>query len=76
VGRGTSHLVRETMAALEGRLDPARFVRVHRRAIVKLDAIAEVRVLFRGEYEVHLRGGATVPVGRTYRDRLLAIGEL
>jgi two-component system LytT family response regulator len=65
-----SHLVRETMSALEGRLDPARFVRVHRKAIVNLDAIAEVRALARGDYEVLLRIGTTVAVGRSYRDRL------
>jgi two-component system, LytTR family, response regulator len=65
------HLLRETLAHLEERLDPRRFVRVHRRAIVNLDAIAEVRALFQGSYEVRLRSGDRVPVGRTHRDHFL-----
>jgi two-component system, LytTR family, response regulator len=68
---GREHLLRETLAHLEGRLDPRRFVRVHRRAIVNLDAIAEVRALFQGGYEVRLRSGDRVPVGRTHRDHFL-----
>jgi two-component system LytT family response regulator len=67
--KGTS-LVRETMTALETTLDPRRFVRVHRRAIVNLDRIEEVRTLFHGEQVVVLRGGVEVPCGRAYRERL------
>jgi two-component system, LytTR family, response regulator len=65
------HLLRETLAHLAERLDPARFVRVHRRAIVNLDAISEIRALFQGSYELRLRSGARVPVGRSHRDALL-----
>lgn len=65
------HLIRETMAGLEARLDPRRFVRIHRSAVVNVDAISEIRAMFHGDYEVLLKTGATVPVGRNYRDKLL-----
>ena len=65
------HLLRETLAHLAERLDPTRFVRVHRRAIVNLDAIAEIRALLQGGHELRLRTGDRVPVGRSHRDALL-----
>jgi two-component system LytT family response regulator len=68
------HIVREALAKLEARLDPRRFVRIHRRAIVNLDAVVEVRALAHGAQEVVLRCGARLPVGRRFRDRLSAAG--
>jgi DNA-binding LytR/AlgR family response regulator len=64
------HRVRETLADLEQRLDPRRFVRVHRRAIVNIAAVAEIRA-DDGRWEVLLRSGRAVRVGRTHRERLL-----
>ena len=69
---GRAHLVRETMKALEDRLDPARFVRVHRTAIVNLDRIASVAPATHGELLITMRDGATVPASRTYAERLRA----
>lgn len=69
-GRET-HLVRDTLRRLEPRLDPRLFLRIHRSAIVNIEAIAEIRSLFHGDYDVLLRDGTALPVGRTYRDRLL-----
>ena len=66
-----SHLQRETLAALESRLDPARFVRVHRSALVNLDRIRELRPLFHGEHVIVLQSGAEVALGRQYRDDFL-----
>lgn len=62
-----SHLVRDTLTALEGRLEPARFVRVHRSLIVNLGRIQEVESLFAGEYILFLRDGKRLTTGRTYR---------
>jgi two-component system LytT family response regulator len=67
---GASHLVRETLAALEARLDPARFARVHRSLIVSLDRVVEVEPLFAGEYVLTLRGGTRLTTGRTFRARV------
>ena len=66
-----AHLVRETLRGLEPRLDPRLFLRIHRSAIVNIEAIAEIRSLFHGDYGVLLRDGTALPVGRTWRDRLL-----
>ena len=62
-----SHLIRETMANVEGRLDPERFVRVHRSAIVNVEKIRELEPMFRGEYAAILRNGRRVAVSRGYR---------
>ncbi|HJR72525.1 MAG TPA: response regulator [Luteimonas sp.] len=68
--KGKRHLVRESLASLEQRLDPVRFVRVHRRAIVNL---AQVRGLQSGEDGgVLLRDGTVVPLSRRRREQVAA----
>lgn len=61
------HLVRETMASLEGRLDPARFVRVSRSSIVNADRVRELQPMFNGDFVVVLRNGTKVGGSRRYR---------
>ena len=68
--KGDSHLVRERIASLEDRLDPARFVRIHRSTIVRLDSIQELRPWSSGEMIVVTRDGAKLKLSRNYRDRL------
>jgi two-component system, LytTR family, response regulator len=65
-----SHLLRETMNALEKRLPPDRFLRISRSALVNLDRIKELQPLFHGEYAVILRDGTRVTLSRGYRDKL------
>ena len=67
---GATHLIRETMNALETRLDPERFVRIHRSTIVNSDRIQELEPLFQGDYLIILRDGTRLPSSRAYRDRL------
>ncbi len=67
---GKSHLVREKLGELERSLDPKRFLRIHRSAIVRLASIVEVQPYFHGEYIIVTRSGARVKVSRTYRDAL------
>ena len=69
VGREV-HLVRTTLAALEAGLDPARFARVHRSAIVALDQVRELESFGGGEYRLLLRDGTRLPVSPRYRARL------
>ena len=64
------HLVRETMTALEGRLDSSHFVRIHRSTIVNLDRIKEIQPWFKGELVVILAGGEELPLSRKYRKAL------
>jgi two-component system, LytTR family, response regulator len=64
------HLIRETMGSLEARLDPARFARIHRSAIVNLARIRELQPTFNGEYSVLLQSGAKLTLSRGYREAL------
>jgi two-component system LytT family response regulator len=64
------HLIRETMANVERQLDPARFIRVHRSAIVRMDAITEIRTLGDGRLEVVLTDGSCHPVSASGRRQL------
>ena len=66
-----SHLLRETMQEMEQRLDPAKFVRIHRSHLVNLDFIQEVQPWSHGDCVAILRNGAKLAVSRRYRDRLL-----
>ena len=70
-----THLMRQTMARLEARLDPARFVRIHRRALVNLDALRELRSDEMGECVAVLRNGQRLPVSRRCRQRIEAAFE-
>lgn len=63
---GTVHLLRETMSALEERLGPARFIRIHRSRIVRRDQIAEILSEDDGEYVINLRDGSEHRCSRTY----------
>ena len=65
-----SHLFRETMNRMESRLDPKRFVRIHRSRIVNTERIKELQPWFNGEYVVVLRNGQRLPLSRGYRDKL------
>ncbi len=68
---GESHLLRETMARFESRLDPNSFIRVHRSAIVNLQYVREIRRDSQdGESLVLMQDGQKVPVSRGYRARI------
>jgi two-component system LytT family response regulator len=68
-----AHLLRETLARLAADLDPARFVRVHRSTLVRLDAVVRLESAMRGDYDVVLKDGARVTLSRTYRTRFEAV---
>ncbi len=61
------HEVRETLQALEARLDPRRFTRIHRRIIVALDSIRELQPWFGGDQVMILQDGTKLRVSRTHR---------
>ena len=65
-----SHLFRETMNNMEGRLDAQRFVRIHRSRIVNTDRIKEMQPWFNGEYVVVLQNGTRLTLSRGYREKL------
>jgi two-component system, LytTR family, response regulator len=72
-----SHLLRETISSLEAQLDPKKFRRVHRSAIVQLDKIKELQPWFHGEYRIVLHSGAELMLSRNYRENLQdALGKV
>lgn len=68
---GQRHLVRDTLGRLMEKLDPARFVRVHRSAIVRVDCIDELQPLANRDAILRLRDGTPVRASRSYIDPLL-----
>ena len=66
------HLIRGTLKAIESRF-AARFARIHRSAIVNLERVRELAPRAHGDCEVVLRGGARLPVSRTFAARLRAL---
>jgi two-component system, LytTR family, response regulator len=76
---GRLFLLRETMASLEQRLDPAKFLRIHRSRIVQSKGILELRSIENREFAVKLSDGSEHRSSRTYADRLerwLASGRI
>jgi two-component system LytT family response regulator len=72
-----SHLLRETMGALESRLDASRFMRIHRSTVVNIDRMKELQPWFHGDYVVILQDGTRLNLSRTYRDRVIELlGEI
>jgi len=64
------HLVRGTLSALEPRLDPREFVRIHRSTIVRISRVKELVPQLHGDYVVALSSGVRLRLSRSYRARL------
>jgi two-component system LytT family response regulator len=64
------YLIRERMQTLEERLDPAKFFRIHRSAIVRLDLIETLIRNPGGDYAVQLKGGVKLKVSRSRFEKL------
>lgn len=69
---GATHLVRETSRRFEARLDPERFLRIHRQTIVAVDAVKRVEALSSGDATVTLKDGTELRASRSFRDALRA----
>jgi two-component system LytT family response regulator len=61
------HLLRESLAAVERKLDPRRFARIHRSALVAVDRVSEIRVDRHGTCHAILRDGTPLPLSRRHR---------
>ena len=69
-----SHLLRETMTSIAGRLPPEIFVRISRTSIVNVNRVKELEPMFHGEYTVVLKDGARLTMSRSHRDQLPRLG--
>jgi len=71
-----SHLIRGTMQSLETKLDPEKFVRVHRSVIVNVEKIKEIYPRSNGDQDLVLQNGRQLMLSRNYRDKFFAaLGE-
>jgi len=68
--RGRDYPLRATMASIEEKLDPARFVRVQRSYFINLDYLAEIEPLETGDARLTMQGGMKIPCSRRYRAQL------
>ncbi|HVT39346.1 MAG TPA: LytTR family DNA-binding domain-containing protein [Gemmatimonadaceae bacterium] len=67
---GRAHLLRDTMTAMDGKLDPEVFVRVHRSAIVNVDRIAQIEPHVHGELVITMKDGARLTTSATHSAKL------
>ena len=67
---GKEHLYRSTIGQLQERLDPKRFVRIHRSASINTERIEKMRPLGHGEYAVIMQSGKELKLSRNYRREL------
>jgi hypothetical protein len=74
--RGRAYPLRSTMAAIESKLDPNRFVRVHRSHMIQIDYLSEIETLDTGDARLKLHDGTLVPCSRNYRAALRERGGI
>jgi hypothetical protein len=77
---GRDYPLRSTIGGVEARLDPVRFLRVHRSYLVNIDQLQAIEPLDTGDARLHLRDGTTLPCSRRYRavlrERVVGVREL
>lgn len=69
-GNGGSHLIRGNMNEMEAKLDPGKFMRIHRSTIVNLQRIREVQPWFHGHHRVVMTSGQELKLSRYQKDKL------
>lgn len=67
---GKTQLVRETMEAMEHRLDAAKFLRIHRSFLINLEHVRKVEPVLYGDYSVFMSDGTKLRLSRNYRPKL------
>jgi len=69
-GNGGSHLIRGNMNEMEAKLDPGKFMRIHRSTIVNLQRIREIQPWFHGHHRVVMTTGQELKLSRYQKDKL------
>jgi two-component system, LytTR family, response regulator len=68
-----SYVVRETMSQLQSKLDPQKFVRIHRSTMVNVERVKEMHPMFAGDQVIILQDGTKLQVSRTHRNKLMSL---
>ncbi len=63
-----NHILRQSITGLEEQLDPAKFLRISRSAIVNIESIKEIQPMFKGEYAVILHNGRSLAMTRGFKE--------
>ncbi len=66
----SSHVYHDTTTGIESKLDPTRYLRIHRSTIVNIDRIKELHPWFNGDYQVVLKDGTKLTMSSTYKQKL------
>ena len=67
--RKDSHLMRGTLSNIEKKLDPEKFIRIHRSTIVNINRIEGFQHFFNGEYKINLKNGIELTLGQKYKEK-------
>lgn len=67
------HVMRKTMKDLQQRLDPEKFIRIHRSYMVNLKFIKEIQSWFKGDYMMILKDGTKLNISRTYQQKVFSL---
>jgi two-component system, LytTR family, response regulator len=66
-------IVRSTLHSIAAQLDPKRFARIHRSAVVNLKQVRELRPVSNGDQRMVLNDGTELPISRTHREAFLRL---
>jgi two-component system, LytTR family, response regulator len=72
-GAGGTHTVRETLQSVERRLDPDRFVRVHRSFLVNVGCVRRIAPTVYGDHDLLMSDGTRIRLSRSHRDKLRSL---
>ena len=71
--QGKTQLVRETLQSMEQKLDPTKFLRIHRSFVVNLEHVRRVELALYGDYVVFVSDGSKLRLSRNYRSKLKSL---
>lgn len=69
------NILRETLASIESKLDPLKFVRIHRSTIVNIGKVVKLKQNKYGDYDVFLSGDVRLKLTRTFKDHFQRMVE-
>ena len=72
-GPHTTHVLRDTLTEVVKKLDPQKFIRVHRSTVVNIDRIKEMHPWFNGKYKIIMKTDAAVTMSRTYHEKFMQV---
>lgn len=73
INTGIAHLIRMRLHHLEAKLNPNKFIRIHRSTIVNIDCIKEMQPLFNGDQTIIMKSGKKLTMSRNYREKLKSL---